>query len=672
VIYETETNTEAERQRARAEALEEQLARADRELERVIAERGRLADAVAVRDTQLEDVIGSRSWRVTAPLRAVTEGLRRLRRRYRLLLGRLRGATDDDFLLSDQARYEAWVARNDRLDDAGREALRDRLAALSDPPLVSVAMATYETPEPYLREAIASVRSQIYPRWELVVADDASSSPHIRQVLEEAAGADERIKVAYRTRNGHISAALNTALSLAEGDFIAFLDHDDVLPEHALAAVVLELAHHPGADLVYSDEDKLDDRGRRCEPHFKPDWSPELFHSINYVCHLAVVRRELVERVGGLREGFEGSQDYDLLLRATAEIDDPERIRHIPRVLYHWRQHTASTAAKLGSKPYASIAGRKALEERLAPDGVRVEFGAVPTLYRVRYPLPEPAPLVSLIIPTRDGGAHLRSCMESIVGRTRYPAYEILVVDNGSQDEETPGYLAELNERPECRVIAYDRPFNFAAINNFAAAQASGEILGFVNDDVEVVTPTWLEEIVSYAARPEIGAVGAKLLFPDGRVQHGGVVLGIGDVAGHMHKGFPTDSRGYFGRLICAQAVSAVTGACMFLARSKFEEVGPFDEVNLAIAFNDVDLCLRLREAGYRNVWTPHATLLHAESTSRGYEDTDEKRRRFHREAGYMHRRWPRELDADPYYNPNLTLRSEGFKVAAAPRVPPL
>jgi GT2 family glycosyltransferase len=656
-----------EAQRERASELNEDLRRTRKELRSARVQRAEREHAIVAIEMQFAELIGSTSWRLTAPLRRVTRALERVRGRSRSWprLGGGRGS--GDFPASDAARYQAWAARYDKLDDESRAELHSRLAQLSHAPVISVLMATYEPDEEHLREAISSVRNQVYTHWELCIADDASTSSHVRRVLDEAAR-DGRIKVTYRERNGHISAAYNSALGLATGDFVSFLDHDDLLPEHALAEVALELNRHPDADFVYSDEDRLDVRGGRCEPYFKPDWNPELLLCNNYLCHLSVVRRELVERVGAFREGFEGSQDYDLFLRATAEIDDASRIRHVPRVLYHWRKHAGSTAEELGAKPYAPIAGRRALADRLAGEDVSVEHGPVTTFYRVRYPVPDPPPLVSLIIPTRDGRELLTDCVESILGTTDYRAFELIVVDNGSRDRATRSYLAELPERPQCRVIQYDGPFNFAAINNFAAREAAGEVLGFVNDDIEVQNADWLEEMVSHAMRPEVGAVGAKLLYPDGRVQHGGIALGIGGVAGHMHKDWPARDPGYFGRLISVQAVSAVTGACMLVSRSKFEEVGGLNEKDLAIAFNDVDLCLRLREAGYRNVWNPYAVLWHAESASRGYEDTDEKRERFDTETAYMKRRWGPQLLADPYYNPNLTLRSEGFEVAETPR----
>jgi O-antigen biosynthesis protein len=544
-----------------------------------------------------------------------------------------------DFPHYDRRRYRAWVARHDTLDAAGREALAQQLEALRAPPLISVAMATYNTPAAYLREAIGSVRSQLYPRWELCIADDASTSPDVGAILGDAARGDERIKVAYRAENGHISAALNSALALATGEFVTFLDHDDRLPETALAEVALELDRHPEADLVYSDEDKLDARGRRCDPHFKPEWNPELMGSVNYVCHLAILRRELVERVGRLREGFEGSQDYDLLLRAIAQIEDPERIRHVPRLLYHWRRHWRSTALRRASKSYALAAAHRALSERYAPERVEVGAGRVPATHRLRHPLPTPLPPVSLIVAARDGESRLRRRAESIEAMTTYSPRELLIADSES-----------------------------SASKNRAAREARGAVLAFVDDDLEVVTPDWLEEMAAHALRPQIGAVGAKLLDANGRIEHAGIALGILGVAGHPHRGLRGSSPGYFSRLGCTQATSAVSGACLVLRRETFEEVGGFDEEKLVGAFSDVDLCLRLRSLGYRNVWTPYAVLRYAKPSSRVDGRTASKRLPAVPAVEHMRKRWGALLLDDPYYNPNLTLESERMYVARVPR----
>lgn len=562
--------------------------------------------------------------------------------------------------------YSEWIEAYDTLTDGDRKAIQNHIDRLEYRPLISVIMPVYNTPERWLRRAIESVRSQLYPVWELCIADDASSETRVRRVLEEYSG-DRRIKVVFREENGHISAASNSALSLAEGEFVALLDHDDELTEHALYMVAVELNRQSDADIIYSDEDKVDEDGTRFDPHFKSGWNPDLFYSQNYLCHLTVVRATLLEEIGGFREGLEGSQDYDLLIRCVAKTD-AERIRHIPSVLYHWRAISGSTALSTGEKNYAEENAIRALKDYFdrAVSGTAIERGMYPTTYRVRYPLKQNLPAVSLVIPTRDGGKVLRQCVESISRKTTYANYEIIVVDNQSQDRNTISYLESL-ESQGVTVLEYNHEFNFAALNNFAVAAARGDVIGLINDDIEVISEEWLTEMVSHAVRPEIGTVGAKLLYKNGLLQHGGVVLGIGGVAGHSHKYFDSSKAGYFSRMALIQSVSANTAACLLVRKEVFEKVGGLDE-RLAVAFNDVDFCLRVRRAGYRNLWTPYAELYHHESVSRGWEDSAEKQKRFAKETRYMKERWGAELRADEYYNPNLTIEKEDFSLAWPPR----
>jgi len=555
--------------------------------------------------------------------------------------------------------YGEWVSRFAALDDADRAAIRKATIALRNPPRFSVLMPVYETPEPFLRRAIESVRSQLYPHWELCIADDASGSPHVRRVLEEAAASDARIKVVFRHTNGHISAASNSALGIAIGDWIALLDHDDELTEHALFVLATEADE---ADLLYSDEDKIDAEGRLSDPHFKPDWNPDLLLSQNYIAHLCAVRTARVRELGGFRAGFEGSQDHDLVLRVAKS---GARIRHVPHVLYHWRAVEGSTALTPTAKDYAEEASRRALREHT---GVAVEAGPLPLTYRVRWPVPDPAPLVSIVIPTRDATDLLAKCIETLVARTSYRPYEIIVIDNQSRDRASLRYLGDLEQRQMTRVFRYDAPFNFSAINNFGVSQARGEIVGLLNNDLEIIEPDWLTQMVAQACRPEVGAVGAMLLYPDGTVQHGGAILGIGGIASHAHRNFPRGETGYFGRLRLVQNLSAVTGACLVIRRNVYRQVGGLDET-IAVAFNDIDLCLRVGAAGFRNVFLPDAVLFHHESKSRGKEDTPEKRARFAREVEMMKARWGPTLQTDPAYNPNLTLESEDFALAWPPRV---
>lgn len=563
--------------------------------------------------------------------------------------------------------YEQWIDLFDTMTDQERRSAGRKIALLDYKPLISVIMPVYNTDESMLRKALDSVTTQLYTYWELCIADDASTRPHVRKILEEYARKDERIRVVFREKNGHIASASNSALEIAKGDFIALMDHDDELAEKALLRIAEELDRHPDADIIYSDEDKIDLEGRRSEPHFKSDWNPELFFSQNYISHLTVYRAGLVMLAGVFREGFEGSQDYDLTLRCINKTDGP-KIRHIPEILYHWRTVPGSAAGDEDAKDYAYTAGVKALEDFFAGErGVTVNRGPWPGTYRVNYPPPGARPLVSLIIPTHNGCGLLRKCIESITEKTTYENFEVIVVDNRSDDPETLQYFDKMREDPRIRLISFDKPFNFSAINNHAVRSANGEILGLVNNDVEVISPEWLQEMVALAVRPGIGAVGAKLLYSDGRLQHAGIIVGLGGVAGHSHKFLPGADPGYFCRTILPQALSAVTGACLVVRKELYLEVGGLDEENLEVAFNDVDFCLKLRKAGYRNVWTPYALLYHHESVSRGHEDTPEKQARFRKEVLFMKDKWGKNLLRDPYYNPNLTLAREDFSLGEAP-----
>ncbi|MFL5312691.1 MAG: glycosyltransferase [Myxococcales bacterium] len=570
---------------------------------------------------------------------------------------------------NSRTRYPEWRRRYDAITQADRERIARRIAQMPHKPLISVAMPVHDAKETWLREAIASVRAQLYPAWELCIADDASTAPHVRAVLEEAAAADARIHLRFRERNGHISAATNTALELARGEYVAFLDHDDVLAEHALYMVAEELNAHPGTDLLYSDEDKIAGDGEHFDPHFKPDFDPDLLLSQNYFCHLGVYRTELVRGVGGMRTGLEGSQDYDLALRCVRKTS-PERIRHVPCVLYHWRAHPASTAGGTGAKGYAHGAGEAAIRSFL--DGAEPEAevcpGAFDTTYRVRHPLPRSLPRVTVVIPTRDG-QYLRSCLAALRSHTEYPNYEVVVVDNGSKERGTLDELRQRAEEGAIRVLRDERPFNYSALNNLAASHARGEVLLLLNDDVQATSGEWLAEMVSHAMRPGIGAVGARLLYPDRTVQHVGIVLGLYGIAGHLHRRLPAQARGYFSRPHLIHEASAVTAACMAIRKRVFDEVSGFDEGNLPVTFNDVDFCLRLREKGYRNVVTPYAELVHHEAASRGPDEAPENRGRVAKEAAYMRERWGAVLETDPFYNPNLSLTSHDADLAWPPRV---
>jgi len=567
--------------------------------------------------------------------------------------------------------YSEWIKTHDSLDKASRAQIRADIDKMEERPLISIVLPVHNTPERWLRACLDSVRSQLYDVWELCVADDASTEPHVRIVLQEYAARDSRIKVVFRQRNGHISAASNSAIELASGDYLALLDHDDVLPPHALFHVAQTIIRHPEARLIYSDEDKIDENGKRYDPYFKSDWNPVLFCAHNMFSHFGVYSRDLVRDVGGFREGWEGSQDYDLAFRCIERVER-EQIFHIPHVLYHWRAVTGSTALGPGEKNYAHIAAEKSINAHFERQGVEAYVTPVTGLvgtFRLSYQLRDPEPSVSIIIPTRNGGQTLRRCLDSIRERTDYSNYEIVIVNNQSDEQETIDLLEREGRRQHQRVVFFDEPFNFSRLNNIAARQSDREVLVFLNDDTEIITAEWLRELVSLAIQPGVGAVGAMLYYPDDQIQHAGVILGLGAdrVAGHAYhrkaRGYPGDKC----RALLVQEMSAVTAACMAIKRDRFEDVRGFDE-SLAVAYNDVDLCLRLSRNGYHHIWTPNAELYHYESLTRGSDTTLSKRRRLEGDCDAMRERWGDVLLHDPYYHPALSLDQGDFITYSRPR----
>lgn len=573
--------------------------------------------------------------------------------------------------LSDDNNYTKWVARYDALDDRTRSAMGRRMAQMAAPPLISVVMPTYSPNAAWLCEAIESVRRQNYPNWELCIADDASPNAETKAILRDYAARDVRIKVVFREQNGHISAASNSALELAAGTWVALMDHDDLLPEHALYCVADCIDRHPRARLIYSDEDKIDESGRRFDPYFKPDWNLDLFRSQNMFSHLGVLAADLVREVGGFRVGMEGSQDWDLVLRCIERIE-ANQIEHVPRVLYHWRVHGESTAKSMGAKPYAALAGERALDEHFARTGVKAQAEYVGTGYRARFELPDEAPLVSILIPTRNEHDLVRRCIESIVAKTSYPRYEIVLIDKASGDPATLDRFADLAERRAIGIRSAARECNYAELYNAAAQDAAGDLLALVGIDVEILSPDWLSEMVSLALQRGVGAVGARLWDPTMLLRHAGIILGMGDIFGHAHRGIPAGNVGYGGRAALIQNFSAVTGGCLVIRRSAYLQVDGMDAEHLKIAFNDVDLCLRLGEAGLRTVWTPYAELLHRRSALGRKALSPDEKGQLDRDASYMRQRWGDVLARDPAYNPNLTLDSEDFSYAWPPRVEPL
>lgn len=565
--------------------------------------------------------------------------------------------------------YRNWMPRFDTVDPV---ALQRDLRHLRRQPLISVLVPVYDPDLHLLEAAIESIQRQLYQRWELCLADDASTDPAIRPFLEEKARQDRRIKLIFREKNGHISACTNSALQLATGEWCALLDQDDLVSQKALAFVALEIEQHPDAGLIYSDEDKIDASGARSTPFLKTDWNPELFLGQNYINHLGVYRTSLLREIGGFREGFEGSQDYDLALRCIERLK-PAQIRHIPRILYHWRAVAGSLAAVVDAKPYAKEAARRAIADHLKRRGIRGRVEPCPEnveSHRVVYELPDPAPTVSIVIPTRDRVGLLQQCLSSVRGKTDYPSIEFVIVDNGSTEPATLKFLSELEQGMGVRVLRDNGAFNFSRLINRGVTAAGGEVLAFLNNDIEANEPGWLREMVSHVVRLEVGAVGARLWYPDGTLQHGGVILGLGGVAGHAFPRVPHGHPGYFNRALLQQNLSAVTGACLLVRKKVFEQAGGFDEMNLAISFNDVDFCLRLQAAGFQNIWTPYANLIHHESASRGHQRAREEQMQFVREATFMQQKWGIDFLRDPFYNPNLTLNLPGFELAVPPRLP--
>lgn len=564
--------------------------------------------------------------------------------------------------------YVEWARRYGVLDKATRAQLCTDMQGFALRPLISVVLPVFDPPLAFLEQAIESVRAQIYPHWELCIADDASTNPGVRDLLERYRSLDSRIRIVYREQNGHIAASTNSALALASGEFVALFDHDDLLAEHALWWIAEAINRQPDVGLVYTDEDKVDAANRRFDPNFKPDLNPELLLAQNMVCHLGVYRTALVRELGGFREGFNGAQDHDLALRVIEQLR-PHQVVHVPKVLYHWRAISGSTALDAGEKNYAAEAGRRAVREHLARKGIAADVLAapeVPSMNRVRFARPSPLPLVSILIPTRDRADLLGMCLDSLFARSSYGNFEVIIIDNGSTQEATRQLFARLPAE-RVQVIRDESPFNFSALNNRAAAMARGSILCLMNNDIEILTPDWLEEMVSFATRDEIGCVGARLWYPDGRLQHAGCILGVGGVAGHAHKYLQRGHAGYFGRALLHQSFSAVTAACLVVRREVFELVGGMEE-QLGVAFNDVDFCLKVRAAGYRNVWTPYAEMVHHESATRGDDHAPDKLARFSAEIAFVQQRWGMQLQSDPAYSPNLTAHDEDFSYAWPPR----
>ena len=559
----------------------------------------------------------------------------------------------------EEVPYGPWFEKH---KPSAEELERQRKKKWKNPPLISVAVPAYRTPPGFLEQMILSVKEQTYPHWELCIVNASRGEDGMEQVLGRYAGGDERIRVKNLEENRGIAGNTNEALEMARGEFVGLLDHDDLLAPQALFRIAEALTADPQADAVYTDEDKVTtDLSEHFQPHFKPDFNLDLLRSNNYITHFFVVRTRLAREAGGFRREFDGAQDYDFIFRCTEEA---KKVLHVPEVLYHWRTHKASTADNPASKMYAFEAGKRAIEAHLARCGqegtvsLRKDLG----FYRVEYPV-QGEPLVSILIPNRDQKETLEKCLNSIWEKSTYNNYEILIVENNSSSPEIFNYYREIEKRPGVQILTWKEGFNYSAINNFGEKSAAGDYLLFLNNDVEVINPRWIEELLGNCQRKEVGIVGAKLYYPDDTIQHAGTVIGIGGIAGHAFLNMPRSRTGYLHKASLQMDLSAVTAACMMMKRQVFKQLGGFEE-RLSVAFNDVDLCLRTVQAGYLVVYNPEVELYHYESKSRGAEDSEEKVRRFQEEIEFMRCRWMDLLKkGDPYYNRNLTLSKWNYSL---------
>lgn len=533
-------------------------------------------------------------------------------------------------------------------------------------PLISIAVPAYQTPVEFLRQMIESLIVQTYSNWELCIVNASPDNEEMQKVLAEYSAGDSRVRFCNLKENLGIAENTNCAFAMAKGEFVGLLDHDDLLAPNALYEIVKILQDHPQADALYTDEDKVTtELDEHFQPHLKPDFNLDLLRSNNYICHFFVVRKSIVEKAGGFRKEFDGAQDYDFIFRCTENAGE---VLHVPEILYHWRTHKASTADNPASKMYAFEAGKRAIEAHLERTGTKGEVSHTQDLgfYRVKYPV-QGKPLVSVIIPNKDEKETLQTCLEMLEKNTGYQNFEIIIVENNSTTDEIFRYYKELSGNRKIHLLRWGKEFNYSAINNFAVAHAKGEYLLFLNNDVKSINPDWLEEMLGVCQRPEVGGVGAKLIYPDNTIQHAGCVIGMGGIAGHMFVDMPADRTGYLHKASLLQDMSAVTAACLLMKKEVFEQAGGFTE-ELAVAFNDVDLCLKVRKNGYLIVYDPYAKLYHMESKTRGAEDSKEKVRRFQTEIEYMRCHWIDILkNGDPCYNKNLSLTKWNYSLKPIP-----
>lgn len=652
--------------------IEQELAHYKEHYHAIVAQNAALERQLAEAQNAYNVISNAFFWKITKPARVIADWIKMPLRKvavFRLMNKGLR-------CLHENGWKYTWGKVKNKLKN------RQDFSALANKPLFteqelaeqrkhqfpksikfSIVVPLFNTPEKFLREMIQSVIDQTYANWELCLAD-GSDAEHglVEKICRQYAKKDSRIKYKKLEKNLGISGNTNACLEMANGDYIGLFDHDDLLHQAALYEVMRAICEQ-GADFIYTDENTFHNSPKDAFcPHFKPEFSPDTLRSYNYICHFVVFRHELMNDAGKFRSEFDGSQDYDMVLRLTEKA---KKIVHIPEILYYWRAHQNSVASDISAKPYTLNAAKKALTEHLEREHLDGEVmdSTILSTYKIQYAIKK-SPKVSIVIPNMDHIEVLRTCIDSILDKTTYENYEIIIIENNSKNEETFSYYRELEKNSRVKIVNWIGKFNYSAINNFGVQQAvTGEYITLLNNDIEVITPDWIEQMLMFAQRTDVGAVGAMLYYPDETIQHAGVILGVGGVAGHSHKNFNRGSYGYMSRATIVQNLSAVTFACVMIPRHVWDEVGGLDE-SFAVAFNDVDMCMRIRKAGYLIVWTPYAELYHYESKSRGLEDTPEKKKRFEGEVKLFQERWKAELAAgDPYYNPNLSLEREDFSL---------
>lgn len=563
----------------------------------------------------------------------------------------------------DRNNYNKWIKNKLKLT-ALSEDYKNTILSLNNHPRISIIIPVYNPPIKFLDDAIKSIIDQLYTNWELCIADDNSSNPEVSKLLQEYSTKDARIKVTYRDSNGHISNCSNSAINLATGSFLIFMDHDDLLTINCLFEIVKHINEHPDIELIYSDEDKINDDGQFSTPHFKPDWAPHNLLSRNYIGHVVAMTKKLVDSIGGLRVGFEGSQDYDLLLRAT-EITD--KIGHIPKVLYHWRIHKESVSFNDNAKPYANLAAIKALEEALVRRGTPGKVENIHDLswtYRITYEIIHPGK-VSIIIPSKDHAKLLRTTLESIISKTKYSDYEIILLNNNSTSNEFFDLVDEFKKKHGNIFTCYDAnfSFNFSKLINMGVEKSKGKYLLFLNNDIKIINDNWMDVMVSYAQHENVGAVGVKLLFPNNTIQHAGVILGLGGAAGHVFVNFQRWQSSYFNYILSLNNYSALTAACMMCRRDAFDKVQGFDE-KLAVEYNDIDFCIKLLDNGLYNVYVPEVELYHFESSTRSHPYHSKEAFVQHQiDINIFRSKWINYINNDPFYNPNLSIENIDFRI---------